>query len=638
MDPAFLFVVLDVSVSLLSETVRAYFITRLLDIRSPKLFWTSFFFAIYPSAALLRLVIPEQMVALRVLMAFAIYYFVWPMAMSTGSLRSRCVVCVVLIVQTFACEIGASVVYHALTGFATVSYVNYVANPLGYDLTRLAHLLMTIAVLVAIEFVLRRMHFGKFKEPHVQGERIDVGVSSPIAFMALQAVSLVGVVAYQSRAANGDYLAVSADPVLGVFALAILLLDFALILAIQRYLESTRELGRAVAMQRLRDEEIASYASVVAQVEETAKLRHDLRNHLQMVYALRERGETELAAQYYAAMSEMLSAIDQNPALSPEDDMNCVVDSEVGLTQSQTLRAICDGNRGGHSTSPFMSWVPWSPVVFQAGFAAYIALRYMVGSTSPAFLCLMTVLLVAGMVAAVWLKRSLEVSMELEANRFRAHVLAIQVEAQRERAAFLASQQKEAVEIRRRIANELDALAESAEGSGQTDADTYDRAFAAVELLDVSRRWSQNLVVDAIVATKARQFDDAGVELVAHLDVPRETGLPSTALCAAFANMLDNALAAAGRVVENGEEAIVEVRAHVKNGFLVITARNPVAADSGSAPEERNCNAVGAEISEHGWGLDILQSLADYYGGDFTFEISDGVAVTTLVLNLQAQQ
>ena len=629
MDANFMFVAIDTLATLLGEALRAYFLTRLLDMPRPKLFFFTFFFANYPVAMLLRVVIPANAAVVGALAAFALFYFIWPMVMSRGAVWPRVLACILVIVQVFLCEIVGSTFYQVVTGFTAITYENYLANPAAYVLARVFHLLLTLATLIAIEWVLRRLHFGKFaKTVHV--ERNGASTFPAIAFTMLQAVVLVCVVSRQIRGVSDGSLAGLADPAFGLFAFAVLLLDLVLILAIRRYLESARVQGRVAAMQFALDGEISSYASVVSQVEETAKLRHDLRNQLQTVYSLHSRGETELAAQHYASMSRILSNIDDGTSLQ-NDGASSVPRDRAG---SVALSPLAIDDRGMSFPALSMPWVPWAPIALQIAFSAYVLLAYAGMGVSPAVMCLMVALLAAGMIAAVWLKQSLTVSTELETNKYQASVLETQVEAQRKRAALLAAQEQEAVGIRCRIARELEALAEDLGDPDASGDEAFDRAFDAVKLLDVGKRWSQNPVVDALVAAKAHQFEEAGVALEAELDIPREVGLPSTALCAAFSNMLDNALAAARQVVDEGGVAVVEVQARQQKGFLMVTTQNPVSANGASLGNRENASARGG-ISEHGWGQGILQSLADRYGGDFTFGIEDGLATTTLVMNAQ---
>ena len=80
--------------------------------------------------------------------------------------------------------------------------------------------------------------------------------------------------------------------------------DLLLFRAIRAIGAQQRAAARAAALQSRLEEEISRASERVARLEETARLRHDLRNHLQTVEALMERGETALAEKQLAQLIE----------------------------------------------------------------------------------------------------------------------------------------------------------------------------------------------------------------------------------------------------------------------------------------------------------------------------------------------
>lgn len=88
------------------------------------------------------------------------------------------------------------------------------------------------------------------------------------------------------RAPLGSYL------LLGAMALCCVLADFLLFHGLRNYT----------------NQQPAYYNGVVAHIEETARLRHELRNQLQTVYALMERGEYDHAQELLTAFAVPLAA------------------------------------------------------------------------------------------------------------------------------------------------------------------------------------------------------------------------------------------------------------------------------------------------------------------------------------------
>ena len=91
-------------------------------------------------------------------------------------------------------------------------------------------------------------------------------------------------------------------------ALAVLCLavDGLVLVAIISVRARTRHADRARALRSQLDAYLVEYQETVERMERTARLRHDLRNQVQIVNALAARGEFELAQHHIAAMLKEL--------------------------------------------------------------------------------------------------------------------------------------------------------------------------------------------------------------------------------------------------------------------------------------------------------------------------------------------
>lgn len=156
-------------------------------------------------------------------------------------------------------------------------------------------------------------------------------------------------------------------------------------------------------------------------------------------------------------------------------------------------------------------------------------------------------------------------------------------------------------------------------------------------------RFCDHPLVDAVLSIEAQTCQQQRVRCLFDVAVPRDISVPETELCAVFSNMLDNAIAAQAALPE--EKRFVGLKAQVRAGFLVVECTNAIAGDTqGSAAEESGISAVqraattksalaanatvakgvlaakGAPRSitqEHGWGQDILATIATRHGGVF---------------------
>lgn len=178
-----------------------------------------------------------------------------------------------------------------------------------------------------------------------------------------------------------------------------------------------------------------------------------------------------------------------------------------------------------------------------------------------------------------------------------------------------------------------DVAAQISEAIARLDAgesvDPVGSLAGATELIDsLAPRVCEHHVVGALVEMKARRAREEGVRLNAVLDVPEALPFTDTELCAVFSNMLDNALSACAAV--EPERRFIELRAARRGSFFVVDVCN--SCDS-SATAERKRRERG-KLTAHGWGLSIVEGIADRHGGMLTTATEDGEFRTTVALAL----
>lgn len=104
------------------------------------------------------------------------------------------------------------------------------------------------------------------------------------------------------RAPLGSYL------LLGAMALCCVLADFLLFHGLRNYTNQQLARQQTELLEEQLQQQLAYYNGVVAHIEDTARLRHELRNQLQTVYALMERGEYDHAQELLTAFAVPLAA------------------------------------------------------------------------------------------------------------------------------------------------------------------------------------------------------------------------------------------------------------------------------------------------------------------------------------------
>ena len=263
---------------------------------------------------------------------------------------------------------------------------------------------------------------------------------------------------------------------------------------------------------------------------------------------------------------------------------------------------------------------------------AFTALSYAHGLGWPVRVVI-AVLAVLSAIADVALFRLLAHTQDERVEREHVRLLERQLASQRERRAALDAQADQARLIRVNLISELRRIA------GLLASDDVRASAIAEELGALSaslgsrgRYLCAHPAVDALMAAKVRACEERGIRLDLHLDVPAELSLQSLELCAAFSNVMDNAIAACGELPR--AERWIELDARVVAGMFVIWARNACAGvaaatgDRGAGEGRRfwrgRAKPADAEreraLPEHGWGLQILEAIAARHHGALDVE------------------
>lgn len=252
--------------------------------------------------------------------------------------------------------------------------------------------------------------------------------------------------------------------------------------------------------------------------------------------------------------------------------------------------------------------------------------------------------------ADLMLFKALSEAEETALAQARASLLEEQVEAQRQHLPRLSAELKRAREVRAELKGQLqevDQLLARREGERASAELTQ-----AVSALDPAvPPLCAHRAVDALVALKARVCEEAGIRAIFELDVPATVPIPSVDLCAVFSNLLDNALHACEKVEQPRRR--LHLKARVVSGYLVVEAENSCLPDDGREASRPRVG-VGRDdgiakvpgvsesrhtrgLSEHGWGLSILESLAKRHEGSLSLEQSGGVFRTTVALKMNGR-
>lgn len=215
----------------------------------------------------------------------------------------------------------------------------------------------------------------------------------------------------------------------------------------------------------------------------------------------------------------------------------------------------------------------------------------------------------------------------------------------KERVRLLEEQQKALEEQQRRLdveaakASKVQAEVVAELESILADLDARDDASTDLDFGKVlsimdstGRRVCRHHVVGALLASKQEEAQEAGVEVDFDLDVPDDLPFSDTELCAVFSNLFDNAANACAQVPE-GERRFIEMKAYSRDAFFIVDVVN--SCSKAQMKRERRRDTL---FSEHGWGLSIIQAIAERHGGMLETDQQGNRFHTTVAMSLAAQE
>ena len=221
----------------------------------------------------------------------------------------------------------------------------------------------------------------------------------------------------------------------------------------------------------------------------------------------------------------------------------------------------------------------------------------------------------------------------------RSRQLEQQLTAQEKRASELTGEVARARMIQKAMIDQLKQLkGHLANNDAQAAQDLL--AQASQSLAPRKVHLCDNPAVDALLASKASQCAELEIPFKVKVVVPEESGIPDSELCAAFANLIDNAINASKELVQSGQacagegakEPFIEVDAMVAAGYLSVRVRNACpeqpAKTHHSRKQPRSIN------DQHGWGKSIVALIARRHDGSFTCTAENGVYLARVALKV----
>ena len=259
-----------------TQLILGYATTHLLPMRHARLYW-AVMLVICVGLLPIRGLIPAPLRILCSVTTFALPAFLYE-----GPIGRRLLATASVVVCMMAVEVASDALWMVLTG-----------TPIGdYDAARanmpeflFMHLMCWVA-LIAVFSALKAL-FGKLNSSG-SGE----GMLAYAGFPTVQSIFLMLMATIGLYPLREQHSWFTWAAVMSALCLAINLLLF---FSMQRYQAKRLEDQRREALERQLDEYLSESGRVVREIASVSQLRHDLRNQVQVISALVERGDVDHA-------------------------------------------------------------------------------------------------------------------------------------------------------------------------------------------------------------------------------------------------------------------------------------------------------------------------------------------------------
>ena len=124
-------------------------------------------------------------------------------------------------------------------------------------------------------------------------------------------------------------------------------------------------------------------------------------------------------------------------------------------------------------------------------------------------------------------------------------------------------------------------------------------------------------MVNTILFDKSARAESEGVDFKFEVSLPEKLDIELTDICSIFTNLIDNGLHSAA-LSDNDR---LELKAWCDMGFMFVKTTNYPDEDT-PLPEQKSFDL--SNISSHGYGLSILNDMAEKYDGSFEIKQENG--------------
>ena len=192
---------------------------------------------------------------------------------------------------------------------------------------------------------------------------------------------------------------------------------------------------------------------------------------------------------------------------------------------------------------------------------------------------------------------------------------------------MLTEQHRQAERLRHDLKNHVIALQGLVEERDWEAMEDYLEAMEESGGLGDGRELAGSPALGALLGRKRREAENQKIRWECSVDPPDGFGFWEFDLCVLFGNLLDNAIAACGRIPE-GEDRFLRIRARTVKRCFLLEVKNSAGRKEGTS----GTGAGGRSGERKGLGLQNVRDVVERYHGTMETEEKDGVFTSLTLL------
>ncbi len=146
-----------------------------------------------------------------------------------------------------------------------------------------------------------------------------------------------------------------------------------------------------------------------------------------------------------------------------------------------------------------------------------------------------------------------------------------------------------------------------------------------------------NQVMNTILNMEIGKAGTQGIQVERQLMIPPKLSFPDDDLCSLISNMMDNAIEESVRMKEAGKEYGIRVEIYPRESYLFLRCLNRTDLDR-IKKGEKGLRTTKKDITQHGYGTQIIERIAEKYNGCAEFGLEDGQFVVKVILDMMWEQ